>query len=232
MGQIQTKNYYILSYTPTSSSSSESRRPYDYSLQVARFEVQRIFNRQNILYRFSPHQIQYYELQQWAVRPDDMITDVVFKHIVGSGLVNHAGMEFFDTRPDYRIEGMVEAIEKLDAGDLFYAHLAMSFRMVHSETGTQVWEYGFDQRRQVYQPEMVYTVRGLTDILHSQMDVVISQLDSLFLSMETGNGTIPPKEPAAVDTAVPAPEEDTPDDGVDESAFEIIPENQDRREAK
>ena len=79
MGKIQTKNYYILSYTPALQLAQESQRPYDFSLQVARFEVQRIFNRQNILYRFSPHQIQYYELQQWAVRPDDMITDVVFK---------------------------------------------------------------------------------------------------------------------------------------------------------
>ena len=213
MGQIQTKNYYILSYTPASQPTPESLRPYDVSLQVARFEVQRIFNRQNILYRFSPHQIQYYELQQWAVRPDDMITDVVFKHIDASGLVNRAGIDFYDTRPDYRIEGMVEALEKLDAGDLFYAHLAMSFRMVHGETGDQVWEYAFDQRRQVYQPEMVYTIRGLTAILQSQMDVVVSQLDSLFLVMGGGAPAIAPlAEVEAADTPddTPADDEDIP----------------------
>ncbi len=232
MGRIQTKNYFIISYTPSPSIPPGSRRPYDYSLQVARFDVQRIFNRQNILYRFSPHQIQYYELEQWAIRPEDMITDVVFKHIVGSGLVNRVGTEYYETRPDFRIEGTVEALEKLDAGDLFYAHLAMTLRMFHGETGTQVWEYAFDQRRQVYQQEMVYTVRGLSDILQSQMNVVVSQLDSLFLAMETGDGRIFQKEPAAAKDAAPVRKEDVPQDDIDESTFEIIPENQDRREVK
>jgi len=221
-GKVQIKNYYIISYTPSSPTPASSKRPYPYSIQVGRFEVQRIFNRQSILYRFSPQQIQYYELHDWAVRPDFMVTDMVLRHLATSNLTNRVGLEYFETRPDFRIEGTVEALEKFDAGDMFFAHLAMTFKLLRVRDGTQIWEYSFDQRRQVYQEEMVYTVRGLSSILQSQMDIVVSNLDSLFLTMSSG----PAQVPAATvkPSEKPAAQETSPDRDVDESTFEIIPE--------
>lgn len=71
-GKIPTRNYYILSALP--STQTAVRKSHPYSLQVDRCDVQRIFSRQNIVYRFSANRIQYYEYQQWAVRPDYMIT--------------------------------------------------------------------------------------------------------------------------------------------------------------
>lgn len=216
-----TKNYYIINYTPSKAISPGSLRPYPYALQVGNFDVQRIFNRQNILYRFSPNQIQYYELEHWAVRPDYMITNLVFQHLEASGLTNRIGIDFFDTRPDFRIEGMVEALEKFDAGDVFFAHLAMSFKMLRVDDGAQVWEYAFDQRKQVYQPEMVYTVQSMSNIFQTQMDVVVSKLDSLFSLIDSGiplnqKGIIPlPDVPAESDSTVLK---------LDESGYEIIPE--------
>lgn len=218
---LPTKNYYILNYKPVTAIPAGSKRPYPYTLQVGNFNVQAIFNRQNILYRFSPHQIQYYEIEQWAVRPDRMITNLVFKHLEASGLTNRVGIDFFDTRPDYRLEGMIEAIEKYDAGDMFYAHLAMSMKMLRTEDGAQVWEYGFDQRKQVYQPEMVYTVQTLSTVFQANMDIAIGQLDSLFQSINTGT-------PFRFKPVVAVPQESAQSDSaeviLDESGFEIIPE--------
>ena len=219
-GSIPTKNYYIINYTPFSNVPATSSRPYQYSIQVGRFEVQRIFNRQNIIYRYSPQQIQYYELERWAVRPDYMITDMVFKHLEASKLTNRVGIDYFDTKPDFRIEGTVEAIEKLDARDLFYGHIAMTFKMLRVKDGEQVWNYSFDQRKQVYSKDMVHSVQALSSILQTQMDVVVSQLDSLFLSTVSG---APLTEKTEIIPQETAPE-DTTSTEIDESAFEIIPE--------
>ena len=227
LGRIPTRNYYIIRYTPVSKTPATSNRPYPYSLQVGRFEVQRIFNRQNILYRYSQNQIQYYEIQQWAVRPDYMIGDMVFKHLEASNLANRVGVDFFDTRPDFRIEGSVEALEKLDSGDIYFAHLAMSFKILGTADGAQVWDYSFDQRKQVFQQEMVYTIRGLSSILQSQMDVVVSQLDSLFYAIQTGKreGITSFKEPSEKKPEVKS-------EDLDETDFEIIPEKKLQREEK
>lgn len=226
--QVQTRNYYMLSYTPATQFSASSLKPYNYSLQIGRFEVQRIFNRQNILYRYSPHQIQYYELQQWAVRPDQMFADLVLKHIEVVKLVRQVGADFFDSRPDFRLDGVVEALEKFDSGDLFFAHLAMSFKLLRVSDGVQVWDYSFDKRRQVFQPEMVYTVRGLSAIFESEMNVVAGQLDSLFLVIDTG-ASRPDSTQVVTTPEAPQSTGQPPvkmGDGVDESTFEIIPEKQ------
>ena len=221
-GKIPTRNYYLITYHPVADPPAESQRPYPYSIQVGRFEVTRIFNRQNIVYRFSPHQIQYYELERWGVRPEYMFTNLVSKHLETVGLTNRVGTEYFDIRPDFRIEGRIEGLEKYDAGDLFYAHMSMSFKLVRVRDGAQVWEYSFDQRRQVYNPEMVYTVQALSGIFQSEMNVVTSQLDSLFFAMSTGK-----KMDLGQKERIVSPRESTPEPGgedLDESGFEIIRE--------
>jgi len=217
------RNYYMISYTPQLKTSVISQRPYPYSLQVERITVQRIFNNQKIVYRFSPEELQYYDYDQWAVRPEYMFTDLIMKHLEASGIANRIGTEFLDVKPDYSIEASVDAVEKYDATDLFYAHLAMSFKMLRVSDGQQVWEYSFDQRKQVYQKKTVYTVIALSTIMQAQMDSVVTQLDSYFLALKSGispqPGTPKTVKPAAADTMfVPT-----------NKGYEIIPEQKIRR---
>jgi len=218
--ELPTRQYFIINYTPESVAPEESMRPYPYALEIGRFEVQRIFNRQNIIYRYSPNRIQYYELERWAVRPDYMIRDMIFKHFAAVRLTNNIGIDFLDTRPDYRIEGSVEALEKYDAGDLFYAHLAMSFKMIDVTSGLQVWDYSFDERKRVYSDEMVHTVAGMSAILQSHMTRIVDEVDALYYLKGGGEQADWPLQTPAM---TPAPADST-DDGIDDSAFEIIPE--------
>ena len=105
---IPTRSYYDFSYIPQPKTSPGSQRPYPYSLEVERFAVQRIFDNQKILYRFSPEELQYYENEQWAVRPEYMITDAITKHLEASNLCNRISTVFLDIKPDYRLEGSVD----------------------------------------------------------------------------------------------------------------------------
>lgn len=216
-----TRNYYILSYN-LPQKAVNSPVPHLYSLQIGRFEVQRIFNRQNIAYRYSANRLQYYDFQQWAVRPDYMISDLVFKHLDSAGIFNRIGTEFLDAKPDFRLEGTVDALEKFDAGDIFFGHLAMSFKMVRADNGQQVWEYSFDERKRVYQPEMVYTVVAISHNLQEQMNIVVSQIDSLMSVMNGGASRkvqpapVPQNQTAGQDTTVIRMK--TP-------GYEIIPES-------
>ncbi|MBT4483111.1 MAG: hypothetical protein HOC71_05480, partial [Candidatus Latescibacteria bacterium] len=117
--------------------------------------------------------------------------------------------------------GTVEALEKYDAGDLFFAHLAMTFKMLDTDDGSQVWDYSFDRRKQVYSVEMVHTIIGLSSIFQTEMDIVEGQLDSLFLSLKTGVTLIPTQKSSL---NKPARADSTDGEKLDESAFEIIPE--------
>lgn len=224
--KIPSRNYFIINYTPEARALVGSWQPHPYSLQVQQFNVQRIYNRQNIVYRFAPQELKWYEYQQWAVRPDYMITDIVYKHLELANLFNRVGTEFLETRPDFRMEGTVDAIERFDAGDLIFGHLAMSLKMVRTEDGQQVWEYSFDERKQVYQKEMVYTVIGLSQIMQSQMNSVVSQLDSLFASL--GGGAPMKGQPVKVQEPRKAAE-DTSKAKKEDTGYEIIPESRIKR---
>lgn len=218
---LPTRNYYMITSTPGSAKVKSPEGPHSLALQVAPFSMQRIYNRQNILYRYSPNQIQYYEVERWAVKPDIMFTDVARNHLESSGLVNRVGTNFLDSRPDFRLEGTVLAVEKLDAGDLFYAHLAMLFKMVRVSDGLQVWEYEFDERQQTFQKDMVYTVRALSSIFESQMNIVVDQLDLLFRSQTQSAGKAP-RVPSSVGTGG---QRTSPNDStVKDAGFEVIPE--------
>jgi ABC-type uncharacterized transport system auxiliary subunit len=221
-GKLPTRNYYIITYTPTPKIPVTSKRPYPYTLQIGRFVVQRIYNRQNITYRFSPNQIQYYDLQMWAVRPDNMISDIVLKDFQVSMLTNRVGFDFLDTKPDFRLDGNVEAIEKYDAVDLFYAHLAMTMKLINVKDGSQVWTYSFDERKRVYGKEMVHTVTALSSIVQSHMDAAITSLDSLFLSFDKTSPHVV-VEKGSVSQPAP-PDSSSSREKIDESGFEIIPE--------
>jgi ABC-type uncharacterized transport system auxiliary subunit len=218
----------VLNYRITPVNAAGSNRTYPYSLQVQRFDVQRIYNRQNIVYRFAPQELKWYEYQQWAVRPDYMVTDLVLSHFETAGIFNRVGTEFLEARPDFRLEGTVEALERFDAGDIFYGHLAMSFKMVRIDDGQQVWEYSFDERKQVYQREMVYTVIALSQLFEDQMNTVVGQLDSLLALM---GGDFPRQDRPE---GIPAPSQnqaagDSVKTKAPDPGYEIIPESRIRR---
>ena len=228
-GKVPTRNYYILTTLPVS--PPVVRKPHPYSLQINRFDVQRIFSRQNMVYRFSANRIQYYEYQQWAARPDYMITDLMFKYMETAGIFGRVGTEYLDIRPDFRLEGTVNAIEKFDAGDIFFAHLAMTFNMVRTSDGQQIWGYSFDERKRVYQEEMVYTVIAFSQVLQQQINIVINQIDSLMTDMRGSVPSLPDSSgtPSAVTPLTSSTMPDTTVIKIQNPGYEIIPESRIRR---
>ena len=176
--------YYTLSYTPKRLVSSSSMTRKLRSLRIERVEVPRLFDRTNIIYRESPQEIQFYPQFLWAVQPSDMITDTIEKHIINSNIFTDVSREFLDFRPDYRLECSVHALERFNAKNTWFGHIAMIIRLIHVADGKQVWQHSFDERRRVTRPEMVYTVQALTQILETQMDVVVDNLNSYFIAVD------------------------------------------------
>jgi hypothetical protein len=114
------------------------------------------------------------------MKPGDIIMDRVEAHLLSANLFDELRREFLDAYPDYRLEGTVNALEKYEGGDIFFGHLAMTFRLVRQEDRKEVWRYAFDERKKVYDPDMVYTVIALREILETEMIHVITELDRIF----------------------------------------------------
>ena len=203
------RHYYMIDYVPRKVKLEGSGRPYPFKVQLKPFEVLRMYDRSQIVFRYSPNELKYYHYKNWAIKPGDMIMDRVEAHLVSANLFSEIHREFLDYRPDYRIEGTVKALEKYEGGDIYFAHLAMTFKLIRQEDRKEIWRYAFDERKKVYEPDMVYTVKALSEILETQMTHVIEALDRIFqgITGQTGKGpSVVPQDSLGVRETVPEEE--------------------------
>lgn len=177
-GKVPVKQYFILNYLPSSERNRISQGPYPFIIRVREFNIEEAYNRPQIVYRQSPFSIQYYVYRVWAVKPERMITDLVYKHLITSNLVSTVVRRFDEgKKPDYELSGMVEAVEEYDSDKLWFAHLAIRFNLTRVSDGRVVYTRRFDNRKRVFQQEPEYVVREMSALMEFIMTQVIHDID-------------------------------------------------------
>ncbi len=185
-GRAPTKQFYILNYEPEPMKIRSNVNPYPYTIRVKEFDIEEAYARPQLVYRKSPFQLQYYFFKAWAVKPIRMITDAVSKHLSSARLVSHIVRRFDEgTRPDYELSGYIEAIEEYDSEDVWFAHLALRFRLTRLSDDRTLYMRRFDRRKQVHHHDPEYVIRELSQILDFIMTQAIHDLD-VVLSKEFG----------------------------------------------
>ena len=178
---IPERRKFTLVNHPLRLSLKGSKRPYPFSIQVQKFIVPGIYDRDQIVFRLSEYEIKDDKYHLWANRPSKMFTDIVGQYLNDVTLFTQIDQEYLDKRPDYILSGTVKAIERFDSGDLWFAHLSLSLKLVDTKTNEVFWDREFDERPRVYFKDMAYSVEALSQILHKLMEQSISEIDFKFL---------------------------------------------------
>jgi ABC-type uncharacterized transport system auxiliary subunit len=224
--ELPQRRFYDFGTEVVQSGLAQSERPYAVQVQVKTFDVQRAYNRTEIVFRRDQYELHRDPLHSWITRPGDLFTDAVQQYLRQADLFTYVGgdRDFYDRRPDYVLSGVVKAVERFDSGDVWAAHLAMSMELVRQEDALVVWQKDFDDERQVFFPEMKHTVAAFSQILGQQMETSMREIDFLFLNMKRGNST----EELNIDSLQVVPSnsvEDLKDNRLetDEEDYELIP---------
>jgi len=146
------------------------------TLRVRPFDIGPAYDTERIVYRHSPYEFQYYNFMKWATKPQKMITDLVVRHLRHSRVFDRVGSDFPDEAPDYELSGEILAIEELDSGDEWYAHLALNLHLTRYRSERVIWSRGIDVKKRVYNKAPVYVVKALSELLEEQMQLVVKQL--------------------------------------------------------
>ena len=179
-GKIIQKQFYVLSFTPDMLVNRLNKNIYPYTVRLKPYAIEKAYGKPNIVYRTSPYELQYYGYRHWAVRPKDMITDLVYGHLNTINLVESVVKRLDQERkPDYEIAGTILAIEEYDSEDIWFAHLAIRTTIVRLEDGRLVYSKLFDQRKQVVNHEPEYVVRTLSELTDIYSSQLMNDLDSL-----------------------------------------------------
>ena len=141
-GSTEPSRYYTVSAEPIASVSSTAN---DARIHVKKFTIDPAYQRSNIVYRESAYDFMFYDLDLWATRPEQMLTQVAGEYLVKSNIFKSVDLKPMG-KPDYELLGNVDAIEEIDEGSSQYAHLAvqLTFRKVGEEN--PLWEKRYDDR--------------------------------------------------------------------------------------
>jgi len=198
-GKVSVKQYYVLNYVPSSPNGGDMvRSPFPFTVRVKDFDIEEAYTRPQIVYRQNPFELLYYNNKLWAVKPNRMITDLVRKQLISSGLVSHIVRRYDEgLAPDFELSGLIEAIEEYDSDQLWFAHLALRLTLTRSSDGRVMYSRQFDNRKKVfrYSPEAV--VQELSAILEFIMNQAIRDITVIF-AREAG---VSPGTAAGADTA-------------------------------
>jgi len=205
------QRYYTMSL-PVISQPAQSRNKAE--VWVREVEISPVYNRPQIVYRFSPQELQFFHQNNWADRPSRMLGQLLAQSVTSSGLFRSVVQRMGAEAPTYVLDSSVQAIEELQGGAVWYAHLAMTFRLARFEDNKAIWQYTFDERRPLNQQELGLVVRAMSEILDEQMHIALAQMDAVLsdraLPAPTQAAHVAPKpaQPAEQAAQEPCPPED------------------------
>jgi ABC-type uncharacterized transport system auxiliary subunit len=198
-GKVPMKQYYELNYLPGSLGNRQYDRPYPYTLRIKELDIEEAYNKPQIVYRQSPFELRYYVYRVWAVKPSQMVTDLIYKHILNSNLIASVVKRYDEgSKPDFELTGMIEAIEEYDSDELWFAHIALRITIVRTDDGNMIYNRRFDLRKKVlgHEPELV--IREMSALIEYCLTQVVDDIDiklakeyGVFKDVKADTGKIP-----------------------------------------
>jgi ABC-type uncharacterized transport system auxiliary subunit len=177
-GRVIESSYYQLDYVPTPKEML-NETVYPYTVRIKDFDVAEAYRRNNIVYRLSPYKLHFYNYELWAVKPEYLVSDMLFRHFNAANIFLEVRRSIDVEEPDYTITGTIRAIEEYDNQDEWYAHLAMNMHLLENRTKKVMWSKEWDYRKKVSNQETIYVVRGLSELLERINNEAIADIDSV-----------------------------------------------------
>ncbi|MBI5611122.1 MAG: membrane integrity-associated transporter subunit PqiC [Deltaproteobacteria bacterium] len=169
------QRFYTLSL-PQAAAPAHGR--HNAEVWVKEVEIAPVYNRPQIVFRFSPQELQFFGGHRWADRPSRMVGQLLERALTTSGVFSSVVSRLGTVPPLYVLDSSVEAIEELEGGNLWYAHLAMTFRLARFDDNRAVWQYSFDERRPLNRQDLGLVARALSEILDEQLRIALQQMEA------------------------------------------------------
>ena len=180
--------YYMLDYVPTPSAARLQLGPWPFHVRIKDFTISEAYRRDQIVYRQSPHELLFYNFELWAVKPEYLVTDMVFKQMREAHLFRDLQRNFEHDGPDFVLQGEITALEEYDNQSKWYAHLAFNMTLQDAQSQAVVWTQSWDYRMPVDQQEPVAVVRDLSLLLEKSVNEAMGSVDSVFIQRRSQQG--------------------------------------------
>ena len=173
-GSTEPSRYYTVSAESISVAGATS----DARVHVKKFTIDPAYQRTNIVYRESPYDFMFYDLDLWATRPEQMLTQVAGEYLVKSNMFKSVDLKPMG-KPDFELLGNVDAIEEIDEGNSQEAHLAvqLTFRKVGEDA--PLWEKRYDERQSMSKRDAHSAAEALSKLYAKYMQDALENISKV-----------------------------------------------------
>ena len=173
-GSTEPSRYYTVSAESISVAGATS----DTRVHVKKFTIDPAYQRTNIVYRESPYDFMFYDLDLWATRPEQMLTQVAGEYLVKSNMFKSVDLKPMG-KPDFELLGNVDAIEEIDEGNSQEAHLAvqLTFRKVGEDA--PLWEKRYDERQSMNKRDAHSAAEALSKLYAKYMQDALENISKV-----------------------------------------------------
>lgn len=170
---------------------------------VEEFGVAAGYEKTGLAYRLSDHELRYYGYHRWTAGPGRLITEMTTRLLRASGLFSVVEYGQSMRSPNVIILGTVEAIEEIDTGDKWKAHLALRLVLRDGDTNKVFLVHSFDRTVPCSERHPKEVARGVSKILVEEVKKLAP-----IIQQKVGQSAAA-SQPAAPEDE---PEEETEDD--------------------
>jgi ABC-type uncharacterized transport system auxiliary subunit len=146
-------------------------------VRVRNLNAEDVYDKFQIVIRRSPYELQYSDANVWAVKPYQMVSDIIARRLIESNTFTAATRELGDTRPEFTLGGELHAIEVYDSNDVWFAHLAVTLTLNRFSDGERLWSIQFDERKRVATQSFSHAVRTISELLDTAMIKSVGELE-------------------------------------------------------
>jgi len=133
---------------------------------------------QQIVFRDTPYQVEYFLYKQWAKRPGVIIKDAAIRFYRNSSMFkkvieNHSSIE-----PDVILKTNIYAMEMVRDNKEWFAHLALDIEVVDRKTEMVILSSSFDRKEKVKGKKARYVPEQISRILKEELIKVAEKIYS------------------------------------------------------
>lgn len=119
------------------------------SVEIAQVEVYPAFATHRIAVRENTHELRYFSNSEWAVRPEQSITNYINEFLQVNRFFEVVSTRYWNELPDYRLETTVYQMEILQDRNTFLAHLHLKFSLTNIESERVIVTHTADRTREL-----------------------------------------------------------------------------------
>ena len=166
----------------TGSASTAQTTASPASLVVRPFTAHQPYNRDRIVYRSSPYQVDFYHYHRWVSKPADMVTTLTRRALQQSHLFSTV-YPTPDAPADMRLGGVIRQCEEIDQAQSWQAVLSIDVWLSRSRNASPFWfeTYTATQQASKRNPAAVAEAmsRNLQEILQQLSADLATELATL-----------------------------------------------------